>query len=198
MNLSDPISRMVLPLARWGAILCGWWLLIFSILTCVEILGRRFFGFSLQGIDEIGGYTLAVMSSFGFSYALVNRSHTRVDIFMTMAPRPVQAIFNLLAMVSLAGVAVFAASRGWSEFSQSVVLKSVSSSPLQTPLWLPQGLWFLGLAIFAGIAVALSVHALYLFGHHKVDVNRLYGPSTVEEEVEAELRTLQAAKKIPS
>ena len=51
--------RKVLPESRGTRILeaaidaaalaCGWWLLALSALTCVEILGRKFFGFSLQG-----------------------------------------------------------------------------------------------------------------------------------------------------
>lgn len=195
MSNRDPVSRTVLPIARWGAILCGWWLLVFSGLTCVEILGRRFLGFSLQGIDEIGGYTLAVMSAFGFSYALVNRSHTRVDIFLAMAPSPSQAVLNVLAMAGLAAIAVFAAFRAGAELNDSILFMSVSSSPLQTPLWIPQGLWFLGLVIFAGIAVALTCHSLYLLRRGWAGVNRIYGPVTVEEEVEAELKTLGAEKE---
>lgn len=190
MSDTNPVSRWARPVARLGAILCGWWLLIFSILTCVEILGRRFMGFSLQGIDEIGGYTLAVMTAFGFSYALLNRSHTRVDIFLTMAPPRVQAALNVLAMASLAAMAFFAALRAVAELGESITFMSVSSSPLQTPLWLPQGLWFLGLAVFAGTAAALAAHAIYLLTKDWPAVNRFYGPPTIEEEVAAELETL--------
>jgi hypothetical protein len=65
--------RKVLPQNRFTSVLhrlidfttlaCGWWLLALSVATCVEILGRKFFGFSLQGVDEIGSYTFASRSS---------------------------------------------------------------------------------------------------------------------------------------
>ena len=67
--------RKVLPENRFSSVLqrvvdlatlaCGWWLLALSAITCVEILGRKFFGFSLQGVDEIGSYTFAIVTGFG-------------------------------------------------------------------------------------------------------------------------------------
>jgi hypothetical protein len=37
------------------------------VATCVEMVSRKLFNYNLQGIDEIGGYTLAVTSAIGFS-----------------------------------------------------------------------------------------------------------------------------------
>ena len=54
--MDNPISRLIEPIARWAAILCGWAVLIYSFAVAYEILGRKLFGFSFQGIDDIGGY----------------------------------------------------------------------------------------------------------------------------------------------
>lgn len=184
--IESPVSRAAHPLARGVAIVVGWGLLIFALLTCVEIVGRKLFGFTLHGIDEMGGYALAITSSAGFSYTLIQRSHTRIDIFLTRLPGAAQAVLNALASAALAGFAVFAASRGWTELADSIDLKSVSSTPLQTPLWIPQAIWFAGLAGFAAIASVLGVHALWLLATEWRRVNRYYGPPTVEEEIAAE------------
>ena len=62
----NPVSRFFGPPARFLAILSGWWLIALSFLTVAEILLRKFFSISLQGVDEIGGYTTAIVSAFGF------------------------------------------------------------------------------------------------------------------------------------
>ena len=42
------------PIAR-RAIASGWCLMAIAVLTCVKVLGRKFFAFSFQGIDELSG-----------------------------------------------------------------------------------------------------------------------------------------------
>ena len=63
MTRENPVARRLEPAVRLVAILGGWWLLGLAFLTCVEILCRKLLGVSLQGIDEIGAYTLAVFST---------------------------------------------------------------------------------------------------------------------------------------
>ena len=37
-----------------------------ALITTVEVIGRKFFNFSLQGVDEMGGYVYAIGSAIGF------------------------------------------------------------------------------------------------------------------------------------
>ena len=48
-------------------VICGWWLVLFSLASCFEMVSRKLFQYSLQGVDEIGGYTLAITSAVGFA-----------------------------------------------------------------------------------------------------------------------------------
>src|ERR1044071_7552673 len=88
--------------ARLCAIIAGWALMAMSVATCIEILGRKYFGFSFKGLDEIGGYMLAGLSAFGFAYALTTRSHMRVTLLFPYVSPSVQAVLNVLAMLTLA------------------------------------------------------------------------------------------------
>jgi hypothetical protein len=63
---------------------------------------------------------------------------------------------------------------------------------LQTPLWLPQSAWLAGIAVFAAAAGAMAAHALALLATDWRRVNRLYGPLTVEEEVDIEVGAVHA------
>ncbi len=111
-RMDNPISRIVEPVARWAAILCGWGVLVLSVAITIEILGRKLFAFSFHGIDDIGGYVLAITATVGASYTMAMRGHTRVDVFLVRMPPGLQRFLNALAMVTMAVFAVFAAWRG--------------------------------------------------------------------------------------
>ena len=188
----NPIARLFGPPARLLAILSGWWLLALSFLTVAEILMRKFFSVSIQGVDEIGGYTLAIVSAFGFANALLVKGHTRVDFLVGRLPGRLRAALNVAAYPLLAALAAFAAWRGWAVLSESVEFQSPANSPLQTPLWLPQSAWLAGIAVFAAASGAMAAHALLLLATDWRRVNRLYGPLTVEEEVDIEVGAVLA------
>ena len=188
----NPLARFLLPGARATAIFSGWCLLIVVVLTCVEIVGRRLFSVSLHGIDEIGGYTLALVCAFGFSYALLRNNHTRVDLVQSLLPARVRAALNAIAMASIAAVSLFAAWRGFAEMKVSIEFMSVSNSPLQTPMWLPQGIWFAGLALFASVAIALAVHAVLLLLGGRGEINRFYAPAGSADELEQVVERIQS------
>lgn len=185
--MDNPISKVVEPVARWAAIVCGWGVLALSVAITIEILGRKLFAFSFHGIDDIGGYVLAITATVGASYTMAVRGHTRVDVFLVRMPLGLQRALNVLAMVTLALFALFAAWRGTVVLLESIEFQSVATNPLQTPLWQPQGLWLAGLYLFAAIAAAYALHALTLFARGSALVNRFYGPMSAQDELEAEL-----------
>ncbi len=180
-------SRSLTRLVDTLVIIVGWWLVLLSILTCIEMVTRKLFNFSLQGIDEVGGYTLAVTAAIGYSYTLITRGHTRIDFLVGKLPAKARALLNTLAMLTLAAMAVFCILRGWVVLSESIEFQSHSTTPLQTPMWIPQSIWFVGWVLFAVICIYLALHALWLLLRGETDaLNRAYGPQTLEEEIESE------------
>lgn len=182
-----PVSRGLAGLTDLAALACGWWLIALSVVTCIEMLGRKVFGFSLQGVDEIGSYTYAVVGSIGFAHTLVSRSHTRVDFLLSKFPPRLRAVLNLLAMVSLAALAALCLWRGLQVMLESIDLRATASTPLATPMWIPQAIWLAGYVLFALTAAWAALDALRLFfGGGQAELNRRFGPQTLEEEIEAE------------
>lgn len=183
-----------------AALACGWWLIALSVLTCIEMLGRKVLGFSLQGIDEIGSYTYAIVGSIGFAHTLVSRSHTRVDFLLSRFPARLRSVLNLLAMLTLAGFALLCLWRGTAVLRESIDLRSTASTPLATPLWIPQAIWLFGYVLFAVAATWAALYAarLFLQGRHAA-VNDQFGPQTLEEEIEAETELhLKTADEAPA
>ena len=183
----NAFSRWLAKGADILVLISGWWLIVFALASCFEMVSRKLFQFSLQGIDEIGGYTLAVTSAIGFSYTLITRGHTRIDFLVSRLPVPARAALNFGAMLTLATLAVFALYRGWNVLSESIEFQSTATTPLQTPMWLPQSMWLVGYALFATIAVYLAAHCAWLLlKGRNAELNQLYGPQTLEEEIESE------------
>jgi TRAP-type C4-dicarboxylate transport system permease small subunit len=141
-------------------------------------------------VDEIGGYTTAIVSAFGFASALMIKAHTRVDFLLGRMPAFLRAVLNALAYGLLAGMAIYGAWRGWSVLEESIEFQAHANSPLQTPLWLPQGAWMIGLVLFALSAGAMAAHAFWLLLSDRVRLNLFYGPLTLDEEIEAEMGTV--------
>ena len=76
--------------------------------------------------------------------------------------------------------------------TETQLLRVLSNSPLQVPLWIPQGLWVAGLGLFAAVAVALATQASWMLFRNPSRLNALYGPPTIEEEIEESLEATQA------
>jgi TRAP-type C4-dicarboxylate transport system permease small subunit len=186
----NPISRIVEPVARLVAIIFGYTILFYSIALSAEIVGRKLFNTSFKGIDEVGGFVLAISAAIGASYSMAMRAHTRVDVFLGMMPRGAQRILNTLAMLTMAVFACFAAWRGVAVLQETIEFSSTSTN-LQQPLWMPQLAWAIGLMLFGIIATAYAAHALYLLMTGRPELNTLYGPLSVKDELDSELEALK-------
>jgi TRAP-type C4-dicarboxylate transport system permease small subunit len=183
---NNPLARWIGPPVRWLQIVCGWALLAICFATLYDIVARRVFNHSVQGVNELGAYLLAIVSTFGFSSALLQKAHSRVDFLFPRMPAGMVAVLNLLAAMSLAGLAIFSVWHGWHVLDESLLFDARASTPLQTPLWIPQGLWLAGLGVFAGVTSACAVHALLLFATDRVRLNQLYGPLAIEGQIAVE------------
>jgi TRAP-type C4-dicarboxylate transport system permease small subunit len=130
----------------WGA---GFALLATCLLIATEVFLRKVLNYSIIGVDEICGYVLAVMSAWIFGFAAVKQAHIRVDTLLGLFPSRLRPVLDLLASLSLVILAVslayYASKVFWMSFSYS----SKAPTPLQTPLWIPQLAFFLGIAFFA-------------------------------------------------
>ncbi|TVQ35137.1 MAG: TRAP transporter small permease [Geminicoccaceae bacterium] len=182
----DRVHAFLEGTTRLGAILAGYALLGLALAICAEIALRRLANFSLQGVDEVGGYVLAGISGFAFAFGLMQRAHTRIDIVLRLMPAWGQATLNLLAAVIFAGIAVFMAVRAHATLDRSLQLGSLASTPLQTPLWIPQTIWLVGLTLFAVVAVFLAFRAVVAVFEGTRAVNAIAGPPTLQEEIDAE------------
>lgn len=147
------LDKGLKKLVDGASLICGWALLAVVLLMCFEVVARKILSFSIQGADEIGGYTIAIISCFGFAAALGYGDHVRIDLFISRAGPRLRHWLDVLAYVVTAAVAMVIAYRAYGVLAETIEFGSISTSPLQTPMWIPQVLWFSGLFLFALVGV---------------------------------------------
>lgn len=175
-------------LVEVAALVAGWSLVGLSLLIAVEVVGRKFFAFSLQGADEIGGYVLAFASAVGFSYAFLTKAHIRVDILHKRLPAAARAVFNVLALWLLTVFTVILAWRATSVAMESLALGAHAPTPLGTPLVGPQGVWAAALVVFALLTTGAALRASVLLLRGRIgEVTRRYDIASTTAEVEDEI-----------
>ena len=168
----------------------GTFLALAAVVT-VETLARKLFNISLQGADELGGYSLAVGSTIAFSLALMGRNHIRVDVFHEMMPRGVQAFLNWFSIVSLAAFGIFVAWVATKVIADTMAYGSTAQTPWATPLIWPQSVWYAGLVIFALVATGYALRATGLLATRRIDtLNHDFHPKSAKEELKEELDDL--------
>jgi len=144
----------VLRTANRAIALCaGVVLLLCAAFILLDVTLRQA-GASFGGTDEMSGYVMAAVTTWGLSYALLERAHVRIDLVRGRLPGTARALLDLLAILTLAAVAVVLAQRAWPVLATSIRNGS--------PLAIPQSVWFAGLLWFALMACVLSAIAAAL------------------------------------
>lgn len=173
------------------AMVFGGVFVVLAVIISVETICRKVFNFSLQGADELGGYSLAVGSTIAFSLALMGRCHIRVDVFHERFPRQTRAVLNWLSSVALALFAIFIAYVAFKVLVDTLAYGSTAQTPWATPLIWPQSVWYVGLVIFALVAAGYaSVASRLLFTGQIVTLLKDFSPKSAKEELKEELDDL--------
>ena len=162
--------------------------LALSFVVTIETIARKLFNFSIQGADELGGYSLAVGSTIAFSLALTGRNHIRVDVFHDMFPRGLKAAINWISIVLLAAMGVLFVAVSFRVLDESVQYGSTAQTPWSTPLIYPQSVWYAGLIMFMLVALGFAGRATWLLFTRRIDqLNEEFHPKSAKEEVKEEL-----------
>ncbi len=174
-------------LNRIGVWVGGTLLFLISFMIAVEVVLRKIFSISMGGADELSSYVLAISCSWAFGYALLRKAHIRIDVLYVRMPMKARFVFDFMSLfaflVYLTPLVYFA----FLVVQTSVIRSSTANTPLQTPLWIPQGLWFAGLVVFLFTVIVLLVTTITRIVRKDMPgAQRLVGPSTLEEEIEEE------------
>jgi TRAP-type C4-dicarboxylate transport system permease small subunit len=184
---------MMQRIDRLLAMIFGFGLLALALAVAVETIMRKVFNKSLQGVDELGGYILAVTAGLSFAVAVRSRTHIRIDLIHDFLPTALRIALNVVAAISIAICALAAFYMAWIAFTDTIQYNATAQTPWATPLKFPQGAWVAALAVFVAVAVAEAVRVLRLVTSGRgAEADRLYGPRGAKDELDEELADLKA------
>lgn len=134
---------------RAMALASGAVFLLASFYITADVVARKFFGRSTAVTDEMGGYALAFGSMFALAWTLRTGGHVRIDVVLPKLPPTLRTVLDYLAMVVMILFAAVVSTYAWTLAWESYDTDARAMSFLRTPLWGPQGLLALGLALLA-------------------------------------------------
>lgn len=143
------------------AVLIGFALLATIAFILLEIVLRQF-NASLGGSDEISGYVMAGATSWGMAYALTTLAHVRIDLARLRMKPMGRAMLDILAMTALTATALIIAVQTWPVLSKTLQSNARANTPLETPLWIPQTIWWSGWIWFSLTSSALFICAVIM------------------------------------
>jgi len=149
--------------------ICGILLLASVLLISTEVILRKFFMISFGGADELSGYALGICISWSLAYVLFEKMHIRIDIVYTKVNQKLRQLLNVLAGIftlAFTGLLVYFSSI---VIYTSFVKGSTANTPLGTPLWIPQSIWFLGFCFFLLVLLVLCVKSIVALVRNDID-----------------------------
>lgn len=186
MNIIWRISRSL-------TVVAGLALLGAAFLVTAEVILRRLFLVSLNAGSELSSYVLGIVASWGLAYTLLMRGHVRVDALVRNFPEKIRGWFDLLALLGLGAVGLLLFTQATVTFLASWSMNAHSMTPLRVPIWIPQGLWILGLGFFVVVLAVLTVQAgLALLRGDYRQSRQLIGVQGVEDEAAEALADVRA------
>ncbi|CAN1524870.1 DctM TRAP-type C4-dicarboxylate transport system, small permease component [Rhabdaerophilaceae bacterium] len=179
----EPWPQRISRLLAWAAgaiILFGC-----AGLITIDVVSRYFFKRGMVESFEISGYALAACIGLGMAFTVTSKSNIRVDILLDALPDRVRIACDVLASLSLAVIAGALAWYAFGTLQQSWSMGARSVSTMQTPMIVPQGIWWIGLFWFACMAVLIPIQAIMrLIKRDRRGFDALIGSLRVVEEIE--------------
>ncbi|WP_417627177.1 TRAP transporter small permease subunit [Pararhodobacter aggregans] len=196
-RLLDRLLAGALVVSRWAVYAGGGAILISAFLISFDILSRRFFGLSTWGADELSYYALAVSTSWACAYTLLVKAHIRIDLVTSRVPDMGKVVLHIIALLGLGYMAFATTQAMFHVFQRSWNRGSTSITTLETPMWIPQGLFVAGLVFFTLVTalILLRVLAAVLIERDYAVVNRITGTVSVLDETEQAIAEAEALQK---
>jgi len=194
-TLLDSLLDHIRRLATWCAWAGGAILFAASLLITVEVLIRKLLDLSMAGADELSSYGFAIVCTFAFGYAMLDRGHIRVDTAYAYLGRRTQALLDVAAALLLLVFFALLLKHGLAVVEATWRMDAHSNTPLHVALIFPQFFWWLGLCLTFVITMLLLARALlYLLAGNLDASRRLIGSQEMEEEIATELQFIEAAR----
>ncbi len=162
-------------------------LMVSAIIVTVDVLLRKFVGWTMSGSDEVTSYVFAASTTWAYSYCLLTRSNIRIDALYNLLDSRPKAILDVIGLLLLLYYIYLLTANSFDMFLDNVEYDSSAQTTLATPLWIPQVFWLSGLCFFVLSLAFLSSYALTALARGDwATIDRIAGVKSMEEEISEE------------
>lgn len=117
--------------------------------TILEWTGFPPIGFIIPSLAEFAGFLMVGATFLALASTLKQGVHIRVTVVLGLLPDPARRLFNIVVGAAAAALFAFVAWHALLLTVDSYRVGSVSYGIIAVPLWIPQAVMTLGLAVFA-------------------------------------------------
>lgn len=129
-------DRFVYFISKAAAALCGMILVGMVLIICSGVFNRLFIHQSWMFVEEWTGLALIPMSYLGFGYTLRYNKHLKMDLLVMRMSFKWQNIFAIFSAVFSIICLVYFVMFSYNWLDYCISRNTVSSGPMQTPLWI--------------------------------------------------------------
>jgi TRAP-type C4-dicarboxylate transport system permease small subunit len=156
-------ERVIGWLALAAAVASAGLVLVTLAVTGFSVFRRYVLGRPVTWTDELSGFLVVGIVMLGAAEVLRRDEHVSVDILSTRASgssRRMLSIWSNLSVAAVAGV-LFVSSLNAVQFSRMIGV--YSDGYLEAPLWIPQSVMLVGVALLFAMAVARLIDLLFFY-----------------------------------
>lgn len=137
--------------------LCGTMFLLLALFITYQVIARKYGVIMAPGMDIMSGYTMAMASTWAFSYALRSGSHVRIDVLLPFMSTRVRWWADQAALGSIVFFIGVTSWKTWVMVMKSYDIGAVTNSYPLVPLWIPQTFVAIGFSMLAFTAVHMMI-----------------------------------------
>lgn len=170
----------------------GWSLILYAVILTINGITRKFFNYSIPGLSQFGGYSLAIFVALSFSVAQYGKAHIRVNLIVDKLSLKYKAYFNILALLTFFITVLLLVYACHELAYESWELKSKASDVIRVSLFYPQGIWVLIMWVFVLVLfIRLGLALLELVRGDYKSINRLIGTEEIEKELAMDIQDIE-------
>lgn len=142
-------------LGAWGAAAC---MVTICILVALQVtfrlvdallvlIGMQRLGIGITGVSEIAAYLLVGATFLGLAYTFIHHAHIRVTLLVTRLPAALRAWFEVFCLGIALIISLLLSYGLVGLIIESREFNDVSSGFMSIPLWIPQTVLLVGVAL---------------------------------------------------
>ena len=131
-----------------------------AVLVLAQIVGRLIdramiaagatpFGLTIPSLSDFGGFLFVAVATLALPATLRSGGHIRVTLLLGLGGARLGQVLAGVALLVALGLCSFAAWHSGVQMWDSLKFNAVSFGMVRVPLWIPQGVMTLGLALLA-------------------------------------------------